>query len=146
MPELPGIPDANYHTVPSPLIFCIVLAAVKCNAMFFGARGGASLKSHLSKKVSKGGCPGAPSLTGSGLKSEAIRRLKRKELVLSCLDCTERYRTSTFDRFLSAIQTELGNRSVRARPCMRARARARSLAHQWLEPGPQIEIQSPRRW
>ena len=39
-----------------------------------------SLKAHRSKKVSKGGCPGAPSLTGSGLKSEAIRRLKRKEL------------------------------------------------------------------
>ena len=51
-----------------------------CNAMFFGGRGGASLKAHKSKAVRLGGCPGAPSLTGSGLKSEAVKKLKRKEL------------------------------------------------------------------
>eukprot|EP01043_Picozoa_sp_COSAG02_P066977 COSAG02_NODE_10603_length_1902_cov_1.330006_1_plen_333_part_00 len=52
----------------------------RCNALYFGRRGGASLKAHRTKKVSKGGCPGAPSLTGSGLKSKAVRQLKRIEL------------------------------------------------------------------
>ena len=47
---------------------------------FWGARGGASLKSHQTKTVANGGCTGAPPLDGSGITSRKVKEFKRKEL------------------------------------------------------------------